>query len=117
MEMMEALKIMHPDTRKDVLRKIKFYRGFYGAAATEEAIKEACRMAAEAMSLQIAVAPVRYSTNYADENDWYDCPTCGSSYPIYDRRHFCDNCGQKLGWIEEGWKSDAKRGYRTDQRQ
>lgn len=45
----EAADILDPETSRDVLRKIEYYKGFGEQDAVMEAVNEACRIAAKVL--------------------------------------------------------------------
>ena len=49
MEYLEAIRILHPDTTREALEKIRYHAGFRSIEAEIKAINEACLLACEAM--------------------------------------------------------------------
>ena len=82
MDIEEAIKIIHPESGMIVSDLIAKYGG--NAAM---AVKTACMMACEAMSIQ---NPEKLERS----GGLYKCPVCGSTTPI--ATNYCPECGQKV---------------------
>lgn len=104
----EAIKLLHPTTTKEAIRRIE-ENGGNGIKAVEEA----CVIACEALEKQVPKKPIALTNRYPDEQ--YGCPICGNlvGYPTFKNTPFgemrngeikydyCLKCGQKLKWGED----------------
>ena len=67
-----------------------------------EMLREALKMATEALKKDIAVKPDLEGDGYADGHMVYDtwiCPTCGRNYEMdYQEYERCPHCGQLIDW-------------------
>jgi PP-loop superfamily ATP-utilizing enzyme len=57
----EAIRILHPNTTKEELRKIEHLAGFRGKEATIYAVEEACLVACDAMNTLIEIQEDNHS--------------------------------------------------------
>lgn len=102
----EAKRIMHPDTTREALAEIEFFKGEEGEIA---AVDEACLMACEALDKQIPKTP-----NSGIDRTW-GTPTKEAVCPARDyalghwefigdakKITYCEHCGQAITW--EGWE-------------
>lgn len=89
----EAIKLLHPNTTKEAIRKIEENGG-----DAIKAVEEACFVACEALEKQIPKKPI--SVDDEIFGDSYECPVCGYNIGSYEL-DYCDKCGQKLKWGED----------------
>ena len=104
MKIEEAIKILHPDTTAEVIRKIEYYGGFRGKEKAIEAVNEASIVACEALEKQIPKKP-KLVTRANGIIKFYPCPCCSTPEEytlVYPRQNYCPKCGQAIDWkVEE----------------
>lgn len=91
MTLEEAIKLLHPNTTKEAIRRIEENGG-----DAIKAIEEACVIACEALEKQIPKKPITIEADFYGNS--YGCPVCGLDMGPY-QFNYCD-CGQRLKWEE-----------------
>lgn len=97
----EAMRIMHPDTTSEALKKIRYFGGFYGERAKIEAVDTACLVACATLAKQIPTKPnyEREQTSPFGEDDIPYCPHCHCLLSV--DATYCEICGQRILWEGE----------------
>lgn len=105
----EAIRILHPDTTREVLAEIELLGRINGEEKTQEAVDTACIMACKALEKQIPQKP-----NSGVDRTWGTpekkaiCPACDYALGHWEfigdakKITYCEHCGQAITW--EGWK-------------
>lgn len=86
----EAIKLLHPNTTKEAIRKIEENGG-----DAIKAVEEACVIACEAIEKQIPKKPI----SVPPRMDKVFCPNCRHMQTFANE--YCYWCNQKLDWSED----------------
>lgn len=88
---------------RDAMIIINRLKGVTTVPPNSEELREACRLAIEAMRKQIPRKPKEaegFPINLKDVVDVWKCPECEKEI-LGDTERYCYNCGQALDWEED----------------
>lgn len=83
-------------TENEVIKEVRFNMSEIGL--NDEAAKrvsEAKNIAVQALEKQIPKKP-----DFTEDKEFALCPCCNGK-GLFNKRKYCDNCGQKLDWSDE----------------
>lgn len=99
----EAKRILHPDTTREALAEIGFFKGEEGEIA---AVDEACLVACEALDKQLPKKPLNLSNATLDAYcAIFRCPRCKGRLKMKSKGAYCDKCGGALDWSDDNGKA------------
>lgn len=97
---------MNPE---EALKELSYDDTAYGGKCTHEVRQRAI----EALKKQIPIKPNNVETIFDFSGRYYttegNCPVC-SSGGLYESDFYCNKCGQKLDWGEEGEINETEKG-------
>jgi hypothetical protein len=83
-------------TESEAIKEVGFNMSTIGLNnKSAKRVSEAKNMAIQALEKQIPKKP-----DFTEDKEFALCPCCNGK-GLLDRQKYCDNCGQKLDWLEE----------------
>jgi hypothetical protein len=83
-------------TESEAIKEVGFNMSTIGLNnKSAKRVSEAKNMAIQALEKQIPKKP-----DFTEDKEFALCPFCNGK-GLLDRQKYCDNCGQKLDWLEE----------------
>lgn len=84
-------------TKSEAIREVRFNMSKIGLSdKAAKRVVEARNMAIKALEKQIPKKP-----DFTEDKTFALCPCCNGK-GLSDKQKYCDNCGQKLDWSDEG---------------